>query len=146
MTVYSETFNIHTNERDLFHDITQKVQSIVTKSKIMNGLVTVTVLHTTCGLTLNEWDPNLFADLYDLLEKVIPKALRMGHYRHPAPKHVDRLLNAHSHLRSVIIGQSQTIPVNEGKVQLGTYQKFIFIELEGLLEKDRRIFVQIMGE
>ena len=147
MTVYTGFITKETvMGKPEFFDITEEVQSIVSRSRIKNGLVTVFTPSATSSIILNENDKPLFLDLFDALERIAPKALRLGQYRHPDPHHIDNFLNAHSHLRCSIMGQSQTIPVIDGKLHLGTYQRIIFLELEDIRKRKRRICVQVIGE
>jgi len=147
MTVYSDFIEKETDTgKPKFINLTDEVQSIVSKSRIKNGSVLVFTPSATSSIILNETDESLFLDLFDVLEKIVPKALRRGQYRHPDPQHIDDLLNAHSHLRSSIMGQSQIVPIIDGKLCLGTYQKIIFLELEDIRKRERRICVQVIGE
>ena len=147
MAVYTNFITKETNlGKPEFFDITDEVQSIVSKSGIKNGLTTVFTPSATSSIILNEDDKFLFSDFFDVFEKIAPKALRLGHYRHPDPHHVDDFLNAHSHLRCSITGQSQTVPIIDGKLHLGTYQRIIFLELEDIRKRKRKICVQVIGE
>jgi len=147
MTVYTDFITKETvMGKPEFFDITEEAQFIVSKSKIKNGLATVFTPSATSAIILNENDKFLYLDLFDVLEKITPKALRTGQYHHPDPHHVDNFLNAHSHLRCSIMGQSQTIPIIDGKLLLGTYQRIIFLELEDIRKRKRKICVQVTGE
>lgn len=147
MTVYTDFITKETIVgKPEFFDITEEVQAIVSKSRIENGLATVFTPSATSAVILNENDKFLFLDLFDVLEKIVPKVLRMGQYRHPDPHHIDDILNAHSHLRTSIMGQSQTVPIIDGKLHLGTYQRIIFLELEDIRKRKRKICVQVIGE
>lgn len=146
LVVHTEFILKHMEGKVEFIDLTEEVQSIVSKSKIKNGLVTVLAAHTTCAIMLQEKDKFLFSDLLDVLQNVAPKALRMGQYRHPDPHHADDFLNAHSHLRAGLMCQSQTLPIIDGKLYLGTHQKIILAELEDSHERKLKICVHVVGE
>jgi len=116
-----------------FTDLTDKVQEVVSKSGIKNGLVHVFAPHATGVLVLTENEYGLLNDIKAFLEKIIPKHER---YRHPS--------NAHSHLRSMLLPPDKTIPVIDGNVEFGTWQSLIFVETD-VHPRRRTIIIQIMG-
>jgi len=133
MKVFNESIKFSTRGEIDFVDLTNKVQSIVTKSGIKNGLAHVFAPHATGILILTEYEPSLMADLKDTLEKLIPR----GAYRHPS--------NAHSHLRSVFLCPDRTLPVIDGHVVLGTWQSLVFVETD-VYPRQRTVIVQVVGE
>lgn len=113
-------------------DITSKVEKALQEDGIDSGIVLVFSLHTTTGLTINEADPALMKDILNLLERIVPEK---GDYLHD---HGQR--NAHAHLRAMLIGNSVTIPVMQGRLKLGTWQRILFFELDG--PRKRRIYLK----
>lgn len=112
-------FTISTKDNRQVVDITEQVQRIVDKTA---KAVTVFVAHTTCAVTTADLDPGTDLDLLDAVWEMIPKL----NYRHPHdPSHVP------AHLASSIIGPSVTVPVQDGKLVLGTWQRIIMVELDG---------------
>lgn len=108
-------------------DITDEVQGVVDKD---TKAVVVFVAHTTCAVTTADLDPGTDEDLLDAVWEMIPKLK----YRHPHdPAH------APAHLASSIIGPSVTVPVQDGKLVLGTWQRIVLVELDG--PRDRRVIV-----
>ncbi|MDH5782787.1 MAG: secondary thiamine-phosphate synthase enzyme YjbQ [Candidatus Bathyarchaeota archaeon] len=134
MKVFNESFRFSTRGEIDFADLTNKVQGIVAKSGVKNGLAHVFAPHATGILILTEYEPSLMADLKDALEKLIPKR---ASYRHPS--------NAHSHLRSVFLCPDRTLPVVDGRVVLGTWQSLVFVETD-VYPRQRTIVVQVIGE
>jgi len=134
MKVFNESFRFSTRGEIDFADLTDKVQGIVAKSGVKNGLAHVFAPHATGILILTEYEPSLMADLKDALEKLIPKR---ASYRHPS--------NAHSHLRSVFLCPDRTLPVIDGRVVLGTWQSLVFVETD-VYPRQRTIVVQVLGE
>lgn len=132
-----EEFTISTSKRQELVDITNKINSIIKKCKIKNGVCNVFAAHATAAIVINEgYDPNVCLDLLDALNKLIPS----GIWRH------DRIDgNADSHIKSAILGPSETIPVKNGKLELGTWQSIAFCELDGP-RGDRRIIVTMLGD
>ena len=118
---------IHTEQAKQVIDITDQVQGLV-KSDTKTAVVYVA--HTTCAVTTADLDPGTDLDLLDAVWDMIPKLK----YRHPHnPKHVP------AHLASSIIGPSVTIPVKNGKLVLGSWQRIILVELDG--PRERQIIV-----
>ena len=131
-----EEFTISTNKKQELIDITSKVNSIIKKSKVTNGLCNVFTAHATAAIIINEnYDPNICLDLLDALGKLIPS----GIWRH------DRIDgNADSHIKSAILGPSETIPIKNGQLDLGRWQALIFCELDGP-RQDRKIIVTVIA-
>ena len=132
-----EEFTISTTKKQELIDITDKINSIVKKSKVKNGICNVFAAHATAAIIINEnYDPNICLDLIDALNKLIPS----GIWRH------DRIDgNADAHLKSAILGPSETIPIKNGELDLGQWQSAMFAELDGP-RSNRRIIVTILGD
>ncbi|MEK6891696.1 MAG: secondary thiamine-phosphate synthase enzyme YjbQ [Nanoarchaeota archaeon] len=132
-----EELIISTNKKQELIDITEKVNLIIKKSKVKNGLCNVFTAHATAAIIINEnYDPNICLDLLDSLNKLIPS----GIWRHDK---VDG--NADSHIKAAILGPQETIPINNGNLQLGRWQSIMFYELDGP-RQDRKIIVTIIGD
>ncbi|MBU0683106.1 MAG: secondary thiamine-phosphate synthase enzyme YjbQ [Candidatus Omnitrophota bacterium] len=120
-------------------DITQDCQKILDNLDVRNGIVTVFNPGSTGGLTTIEYEPNLIKDFKNALELIAPSSKK---YEHSKTWHDD---NGVSHIRSVFIGSSITIPFSEGKLALGTWQQIIFCDFD-TRPRDRRLIAQIIGE
>lgn len=114
-------------------DITGQVQRAASSSKT-DGAVVISALHTTCAMAVAELDPGTDKDLLDFLESLIPN-INWRHSHDPA--HVP------AHLLSTLIGTSITLPVEKGKVVLGSWQSIVLIELDG--PKDREIKLSLLS-
>lgn len=114
---------IKTSKRVELVDITSEVQEEVRKSEIPEGICLISTQHTTAGIIINENETGLKEDILDLLNKLVPSG---AGYRHD---HIDD--NADSHLRAVLLGTSETLPVSEGRLKLGTWQRIFFAEMDG---------------
>jgi secondary thiamine-phosphate synthase enzyme len=132
--VFNATFNFSTKGEVEFVDLTSRVLGVVSKSGVRNGLVHVFAPHATGILVLTENEPGLLSDLKRWLEGVVPKA---RNYEHPS--------NAHSHLRSVLLSSEKTLPVVDGRVQLGTWQSLLFVETD-VYPRTRTVILQVLGE
>ena len=164
MSVYHESFKIQSDRRPTFHDVTAEVEAALKKSNIKNGILLVFSQHTTCSVLIQEasddvnyWGTELLMqDLVYVLENVIPTCRNEGQYLHPGPKHIkaaagrDELpswsLNTDAHLRSVILGRSQSIPLIDGAMMLGEFGRIYFADFDQVRARERMVRVQIVGE
>lgn len=118
-----ERIQIQTKGNSEVMDITGEVKGIVKEKGVDSGICMIFTRHTTTGITINENESGLKRDILTFLNELIPKGEGYAHDR------VDN--NAHSHLRSVVLGSSVTIPVEGGDLALGTWQSILFIECDG---------------
>lgn len=117
-----QIIEIGTNDRIQFIDITNKVQKYVDENKIKDGVCVVFIPHTTAAVTINEnADPDVTTDMVKELNKIVPFS---DNYRHFEG-------NSAAHIKSSIIGASETVIVKDGKLQLGTWQGIYFCEFDG---------------
>lgn len=116
----TRTVAVETDRRLQVLDVTDAVADAV---GVDDGLCAVTVRHTTAGVTVNEAEEGLMADLEDALRDVVPRG---DGYRHDA---IDD--NADSHIRSALIGSSAAVPVEDGTPALGTWQRVMLVECDG---------------
>jgi secondary thiamine-phosphate synthase enzyme len=164
MSVFHDSFTIQSDRRPTFDDVTEKVQGVLRKSGIMNGILLVFSQHTTCSVMIQEdsddinyWGTKLvMQDLVNALEKIIPTCNTEGQYLHPGPTHIKYAagrnelpawsLNTDAHLRSVIMGRSETIPIIDGKLTLGEFGRIYFADFDQVRARERTVRVQIVGE
>lgn len=150
--------------RPTFDDVTARVEEILEKAKITEGILVVYSQHTTCSVVIQEaaddtnyWGTELLMqDLVGVLEKIIPTCRTEGQYLHPGPMHIKAAagrnelpswsLNTDAHLRSVLLGRSVTIPVNDGKMILGEFGRIYFADFDQVRARERFVRVQIVGE
>ncbi len=119
-----------------FHDITRQIIDDVRESGIREGLCTVYCPHTTAAITINEnADPDVQRDLKLALGDLF------GRQDRPEFRHAEG--NSHAHLKSSIVGASETIPISDGRLALGTWQDVYFCEFDG--PRHRRFHVQLIG-
>jgi len=122
---------IRTTAKREMIDVTARVAEIVARAGLAEGLCTVYTPHATAAIVVNENDdPNVCVDVLDALDRLIPA----GIWRHDR---VDG--NAASHIQATILGPGETIPVRDGKLQLGRWQAVMLVELDG--PRDRRVLV-----
>jgi len=138
MPVVSERIRLSTKGNADVIDITGQVADILSGLKIKDGIVNLNVIGSTGALTTCEYEPGLVQDISDIFEKLIPA----GHYNHDQAWGDG---NGHSHLRSSLVGPSLTLPFNNKKLVLGTWQQIIFIDFDNRARK-REIILQFVGE
>jgi secondary thiamine-phosphate synthase enzyme len=128
-----EEFFVKTKRKFQVIDITAKVQEILERGTVAEGLCCVFVPHATAAVAINEnADPNIGEDLQEALAKLIPE----GVWRH------DRIDdNAAAHIKAAIVGPSETVPVKNGRLLLGTWQSVMLVEFDG--PRERKVIVQI---
>jgi secondary thiamine-phosphate synthase enzyme len=164
MGTLHKTFNIVSDRRPTFQDVTEEVVAILEESSFKSGLLVVYSQHTTCSVMiqeasddLNYWGTDLLMqDLVNVLEKIIPTCRTEGDYLHPGLLHIKAAagrnelaawsLNTDAHLRSVIMGRSTTIPIVESKLQLGEFGRIYFADFDQVRARERVVTVQIVGE
>ena len=126
--------NLKTTRRDEMIDISGEVQRLLAASDIKEGLAVVHCPHTTAGLTVNEGaDPAVKADLIDCLSALVPWDRVYGHAEGNSPAHV----------KSSLMGATQTLIVREGQLQLGQWQRLFFCEFDG--PRPRTVLVRFMA-
>ncbi len=118
-------------------DLTEGVRSIVRTSGVERGLVSVFATGSTVGVTTMEHEPGGVHDLQALLERLIPAS---SSYEHNRRNHDT---NAHAHLRAALIGPSETIPLVDGQLVLGTWQQIVLIDFDDR-PRQRTVTVQVM--
>ncbi|APF17385.1 protein of unknown function UPF0047 [Caldithrix abyssi DSM 13497] len=125
--------DIRSTSRTEMIDITHQVQKAVTDSGLQNGLAVIFVPHTTAAVTINEnADPTVQRDILYEINKVIPFEDGYHHFEG----------NSAAHIKSSLFGSSQTIIVENGQLQLGTWQGIYFCEFDG--PRNRKIWIQLV--
>lgn len=130
-----------THDRTQLLNITERINEIVRKSGVKNGMVHLQSLHTTTSIFLNEWQDALLEDVKQFFEETIE---RNRYYKHNDPNHSDcERANADSHIRGMLMGQTLCLQVRNASVLLGTWQSIILAEFDG--PRSRSVAVQVSG-
>jgi len=128
------SFEVRTERRVAFVDITAAVTAEVDAAGLSDGAVVVFVPHTTAGVTINEnADPSVRADIGAALESLVPSTLPFTHLEG----------NSDAHVKASLMGSSVTIPLQAGRLQLGTWQGVYFAEFDG--PRRRRVLVTVLA-
>lgn len=138
MAVHGGLLRLQTPGNGEVVDLTEGVKSVVRTAGIERGLVTVFATGSTVAVTTMEYEPGGVSDLEALLERLIPRA---GDYEHNRLNHDT---NAHAHLRAAVIGPSETIPLVEGHLALGTWQQIVLIDFDDR-PRSRTVTVQVLS-
>ncbi len=124
---------IKTSRRTELVDITRRIQEVVQQSGVKSGICVVYVPHTTAACTVNEnADPDVARDILATLADLIPES---GNYRHIEG-------NADSHIKATWCGQSETLIIEDGRIQLGRWQGIFFCEFDG--PRSREVWVKVV--
>ena len=127
-------FSVPTHARTELINIDDTVQRAVAESGVQTGLCHIFVPHTTAGVTINEnADPDVIRDMLMEIDKIIP--FEDGYH------HAEG--NSAAHIKSSLVGCAQTVPVEEGRLALGTWQSIFFCEFDG--PRHRQVIIQIIG-
>jgi secondary thiamine-phosphate synthase enzyme len=119
-------------------DVTSYAQKAIDNAGFADGLCTVFVAHSTCGMTTIECEPGCNADLNDVLERVAPRDASWEHNQRNADT------NGHSHVRAALIGPSVTVPFAGGELMVGVWQKIVCIDFDDR-PRTRKVVVQLLG-
>jgi len=137
MPVHRAAFTIRTSEHNQVVDITRRIEEAVRASGIDSGVCSIYTPHATGAIAVNENDdPNIGVDLVRALSQMVPEHDGWLHDR------IDN--NAAAHIKSAIVGPSESIPVEGGRLALGRWQNVFFCEFDGP-RSERRITVTIVG-
>lgn len=137
--VHQEQILLYTERHGDMHDLTDKVNAIVKNSGIKTGMAHIFNIGSTASVGTIEFEPGLQRDLPEILDKLIPPSQDYGHEQawHDG--------NGHSHLQATWLGPSLTVPVKNGRLELGTWQQIFHLECD-IKRRQRSIVVTVYGE
>ena len=128
-----QTFQVRSSTQNEFIDITRSIREAVQKTGVEDGICIVYVPHTTAAITINEnADPSVPQDIIMELNKVVPLEDRYHHLEG----------NSAAHIKASLLGCSQTVLIDSGKLVLGTWQGIFFCEFDG--PRNRKVYVKVM--
>lgn len=136
MKSHTEEISVRTSQHAQMLDITAPINDILARSGVNQGLLIVHIPHTTAGVTVNEnADPDVVHDMLAALDRAVP-------WQQPFYQHGEG--NSAAHVKSSLVGCSQTLLVSDGRLALGTWQGVWFCEFDG--PRSRRAVIRVMGE
>ena len=139
MAVFQKELSLSTKGRCDILDITEGVARIVVASGIRTGIVSVSGVGSTLGVTTLEFEPGCVADLKRALEKIAPSNTDYAHNARWGDA------NGYSHLRSALMGTAKSFPVTGGKVRIGTWQQIVLCDFDDG-PREREVVVTVCGE
>jgi secondary thiamine-phosphate synthase enzyme len=146
-----ENHDLVTDHASQLIDVTEDVRGVVERAEITNGMALVYAPHTTCAIVINEPESGFVDDFAELLGELAPSEGR--YYRHDdleirtegIEEDTADFPNGHSHVRAGLLSSSsQAVPVIDGQLMLGTWQRIFFCELDR--SRPRKVFIQVIGE
>lgn len=137
MKTYTEYHTFHTKKRKEIIHITPMVEEAVRKSGVREGFVLVSAMHVTAGVYVNDNEPGIIADIMEWLEKLAPFRPDYRHHRTGED-------NADAHLKSLLIHHQVLVPITEGRLDLGPWQRIFYAEFDG--QRPKRMLIKVIGE
>ena len=137
MRFLTEYFWFNTKQRREYINITDKVEGVVRKSGVREGMVLVSAMHITAGVYVNDAESGLIQDIDDWLDHLVPFR---SDYRH----HRTGETNGDAHLKSLLIHHEVILPVTDGALDLGPWQQIYYAEFDG--QRRKRLVVKVLGE
>jgi len=145
--IRTEVLHFHTTGSVEFWDLTDLAREVVARSRVHHGQVTIHTLHTTTSLVVNEAETGFFNDFRRMVANLVPAESYYEHDDHDLRTEniqEDELLNGHAHCGQMLAGSSSvTVPVVEGELLLGTWQRVMFLELDQA--RERRVVIHAQG-
>jgi secondary thiamine-phosphate synthase enzyme len=133
LVVYCDGISVKTSGELDFKDITKGLKEIVGRSKVRNGTVSLFVPGATAAIVINENESKIIEDFKEAISRLAPAS---AEYKHGS--------NARSHIRAMILGPSETIPVRQGNLEMGTWQSVFLVELD-IRPRNRNVTVRVAG-
>jgi secondary thiamine-phosphate synthase enzyme len=137
MKTFTEYLYIETKKKREYINITDKVEEIVKKSGIEDGMALVSAMHITAGVYVNDAESGLIQDIDEWLQKLAPEG---PDYRH----HRTGETNGDAHLKNLFIGHQVILPITNGRLDLGPWQQVYYAEFDG--RRRKRIVIKAMGK
>lgn len=137
MKTHTSYLWFETKKHREYLNITEQVEEIVRKSGVKEGFALVSAMHITAGVYVNDAEGGLIQDIDEWLEKLCPFKEDYQHHRTGEN-------NGDSHLKNLLIGHQQMLPITAGKLDLGTWEQVYYAEFDG--QRKKRVIVKVMGE
>ena len=139
--VHVRRIEVQTSKRMEIHDLTEIVREMVRTTGVISGLVTVSTMHTTTAVFVNEPQSALLEDVQQMLERLVPRG---DDWKHNDPRYSDcDRHNADAHLRAIMLGSSVTLQVADGALTMGQWQRVLMAELDG--PRKRGLVLQVLA-
>lgn len=145
MKFLSQTFEVRTERGPQFVDITDRVMEVTREAGLQNGFAVIFAKHTTAAIRINEAEPHLIQDMEQMLESILPEREEYAHnrYAHAFSNNGERP-NGHSHCQQLLLGASEAIPIHNGQLMFGQWQRVFLVELDH--GREREVVIHLVGE
>lgn len=137
MKFATEYLWFNTAKKREYINITPRVEEVVEKSQISEGMVLVSAMHITAGVWVNDAESGLIQDIDEWLEKLAPFNMNYRHHRTGET-------NGDAHLKSLLVHHEVIVPVTSGKLDFGPWQQIYYAEFDG--QRRKRVIIKVMGE
>ncbi len=137
MKFATEYLWFNTSRKREYINITSKVQEVVQKSGVQEGMVLVSAMHITAGVWINDAESGLLQDIDQWLEKLAPFNINYLHHRTGET-------NGDAHLKSLLVHHEVIVPITAGKLDFGPWQQIYYAEFDG--QRRKRVIIKVMGE
>jgi secondary thiamine-phosphate synthase enzyme len=137
MRTHTEYLTFHTRKHREYVHITPQVEAAVKKSGVKDGLCFVSPMHITAAIYVNDHESGLLQDIDEWLERLAP--FRADYKHHQTGED-----NGDSHLKAMLLHHETTLPITNGRLDLGTWQRVFYAEFDG--QRDKRVIIKILGE
>jgi len=137
MKSHTQYLWFNTQKRKELVHITREVERVVDESGIREGMALVSAMHITAGIIVNDNESGLHADIWEWLEELAPVKPDYKHHRTGED-------NADAHLKRILTNHQAIIPITDGKLDLGPWERIFYLESDGMRKK--RVIVKVMGE
>ena len=146
MKIHSQTISLETKKQFELVDVTSYIQNAVTDAGIKEGMVTVFCPHTTASVRLNHNEPLLIQDIMKTLYRLVPLDISYSHDLFEVRQNVapNERSNGHAHVKAFLLGSSESLIVEKGRIVTGPMQSLFFVELDG--GRERELKVKVIGE
>jgi len=137
MKSHTEYLTFNTRKKREYINITDKVEDALRKSGIQEGFLLASTMHITAGIYVNDAESGLIADIDEWLQKLAPEGVDYRHHRTGEE-------NGDAHLKNLLVGHQEIIPVTKGKLDFGPWQQIYYAEFDG--RRNKRVIIKIIGE
>ncbi len=137
MKSHTEYLSFNTRKHREYVHITPEVEAVVRKSGVKDGIALVSAMHITAGVYVNDLEDGLIEDIDEWLEKLAP--FKKDYMHHQTGED-----NGDSHLKAILVHHQVILPITEGQLDLGTWQRVFYAEFDG--QRRKRVLVKVMGE
>jgi secondary thiamine-phosphate synthase enzyme len=136
MRAHTEYFVFHTKKKRELVNLTPRLEAVLEKSGIQDGMMLVSAMHITAGVFVNDDESGLHEDIWEWLEKITPFRAEYKHHRTGED-------NGDAHLKSMLVHHEVIVPITKGRLDLGPWQQVFYAEFDG--QRDKRLIVKVMG-